>query len=838
MRETSSNAMDAALRGVPTAPTRWDAVKTMAKAGFSILLVKPGTKDPLDVRSDREKANDEKAGRSGSGLHTATTNLDRLEKYWARAVEKFGVEPNVAVNVERSGLVVIDADQADETADVQRRGLEEADVPLEAYAPTVTTPGAKDAAGKWVHSGGGHFHFYVDVEDLPLVKSFKLPGGAEVSAKDRYVLVPPSVRDEGPYTVTGRLRPLSSAPWLIDLIRARAETDEADTAARAQAAADRAQRRETEGPSSVEAWNDAHGWEELLTAYDWTPTGKPDNCGCPVVTAPGDHASPKSATAHEDGCTNRRVDLEGASGPLHIWTDHPPVELEGRERWTKAQFVAAMRHQTMEEFLEDQGLVDDEVDPAALVLEVDEATEEWFWSRHENLEAIRTYARLHRASPWGTLGAVLAIVAAAVPPYVTLPALVGGRAPLNTFVALVASSGGGKGTSTRAAYGVLAGLPAIPSNEAGSGEGLVKAYGFRNRKLDDTNTYRVTDTFLVDVPEVDSLYSVSGRLGATISASLRKAWSGEALGFQYADTTKAAMIPAMAYRLAAIVGVQPRRADRLLNEHTGGLPQRFVFFPTNDPGFTKADRVALRQAMGGSVPRVDVSYIARLFPPLDPFRVEVQEGGDKDDKPPVTVAVWRPLAEHEYHDVKVGPAAEDAVDDDSEARLSSSIDADVEEDDELGGHRNLLRLKTAAVLSVLIGEGGDVSDEVWEMAGVVLAKSDETVGLVRKVLRKADRKLAEAKGKALAAQASVIREVESREAQSFHDQARAKILAALKGGEWVGHTDLRNMFRHGPRREAFVEVLAELMEEGVVEDGKDPKQVRRRVLRLTTEASS
>ncbi|BDB60128.1 AAA family ATPase [Rhodococcus sp. RDE2] len=372
MRETSSNAMDAALRGVPTAPTRWDAVKVMAKAGFSVLLVKPGTKDPLDVRSDREKANDEKAGRSGSGLHTATTNLDRLEKYWARAVEKFGVEPNVAVNVERSGLVTIDADQADETADVQRRGLEGADVPLEAYAPTVTTPGAQDAAGKWVHSGGGHFHFYVDVEDLPLVKSFKLPGGAEVSTKDRYVLIPPSVRNEGPYTVTGPVRPLSSAPWLVDLIRAQADADEADTAARAQAAQDRAQRRETEGPSSVEAWNDAHPWEELLTAYDWTPTGKPDNCGCPIVTAPGDHASPKSATAHEGGCTNRRVDLEGASGPLHIWTDHPPVELEDRERWTKAQFVAAMRHQTMEEFLVAEGLVDDEdtTDPAAMALEV------------------------------------------------------------------------------------------------------------------------------------------------------------------------------------------------------------------------------------------------------------------------------------------------------------------------------------------------------------------------------------------------------------------------------------------------------------------------------------
>ncbi|MGW3482100.1 bifunctional DNA primase/polymerase [Rhodococcus indonesiensis] len=833
MMDTATTTLDAALAG-STGGAAWDTVQALLKAGAWLLLIEPGTKEPVDLRTAREKAHDAKAGRSGSGLHVSTNRLDRLERLWERAVAKYGVEPNVAIDVERSGLVVIDADQAHETADVQRRALEGTDAPPEAYSPTVTTPGAQDAAGKWVHSGGGHFHYAVDT-DVPVVREFGLPGGARVSMAGRYVLVPPSVRNEGPYTATGPVRLLSSAPWLVDLIRAQADADEADTARRADAAQERAQRRATDGPSNVEAWNDARTWDELLTAYDWTPTGKRDNCRCAIWTAPGDHASPKSATAHEDGCTNRRVDLEGGSGPLHIWTDNPPAELEGRDRWTKAQFTAAMRHQTMEEFLVQEGLVADEAAAVeSMALEVDAATEEWFWTRHENLEAIRTYARLHRASPWGTLGAVLAIVAAAVPPYVTLPALVGGRAPLNTFVALVAPSGGGKGTSTRAAYGVLAGLPAIRSNEAGSGEGLVKAYGFRNRKLDDTNTYRITDTFLVDVPEVDSLYSVSGRLGATISASLRKAWSGEALGFQYADTTKAATIPGLAYRLAGIVGVQPLRAGQLFGEHGGGLPQRFVFFPTNDPGFTAQDRAALRQATGGVAPRVDVSYIAKAFPPLDPFTLPVADS-DEDGERPATVEVWRPLADHEFHDVKVGPAAEAAVDEAADSRLSLPIDADVAEDEELAGHRNLLQLRTAAVLSVLVGEGGDVSDDVWDLAGVVLAKSDETVGLVRKVLRKVDRKVAEAKGKAMASLEIARDTAKGKAAEVIRDEVREKLLGLLVGGEWVPKTAVRNKFKTGPRRDAYVEVLAELVEEGVVEEAQPEKAV---LLRLVTEASS
>ncbi|QOV99711.1 bifunctional DNA primase/polymerase [Rhodococcus pyridinivorans] len=750
MMDTSYNDMDAALAGLSAAsdgPT-FAQVKALARAGFHVLLIKPGTKEPVDLRTDRERAHDARTGRGGSGLYSSTNRVDRLENLWDRAVAKFGQEPNVAVDVERSGLVVIDADQADETADVQRRGLAGADAPLEAYAPTVTTPGAQDAAGKWVHSGGGHFHFAVDVEDLPLVKSFKLPGGAEVSTKDRYVLIPPSVRNEGPYTVTGHVRPLSSAPWLIDLIRAQAETDEADTTARAQAAQDRTQRRESEGPSSVEAWNDAHPWEELLLEHDWTPTGKPDNCGCPIVTAPGDHASPKSATAHEDGCTNRRVDLEGASGPLHIWTDHPPVELEGRERWTKAQFVAAMRGQTMEEFLVAEGLVDDEVDPAAMAfavngeaggkgpvvrdLTVDE--EEAFWASSAALERVRQFAWSRSASPWSVLGVVLCEVVARVPPHVVLPPIVGGAASLNLFVNLVGASGEGKGKSVATAEDLTSGLSYAAHKGIGSGEGITKTFGVR--KKGSQVTLRVRDRAVVDSPEVDTLTAVAERKASTILGQLRKAWSGEDLSFNNADESRSPEVPKHSYRLALHVGVQPGRARALFEDADGGTPQRFLWLSTLDPLIPDADVP--------EPPPLDLAHIEKRWP-TDPFLTGeallfADDEEEEESTPRRDDGVLRKPTTFEV--LEVAQPIRDTIRRNDKAKHWRKAT-----DSALDGHRGLQRLKVAAALSLLEGGTGNVTVDHWDRAELVLRRSDAVRAQVQGVLQDQDRKAAEARAK-------------------------------------------------------------------------------------------
>ncbi|MGH3710482.1 MAG: bifunctional DNA primase/polymerase [Pseudonocardiaceae bacterium] len=74
-----------------------------------------------------------------------------------------------------------------------------------------------------------------------------------------------------------------------------------------------------------------------------------------------------------------------------------------------------------------------------------------FWTALPVLTHIDRFAMSRRTSPWATLGIVLARVVAATSPHVVLPPLIGDVASLNLFIALVAVSGGGKGSAMAAA---------------------------------------------------------------------------------------------------------------------------------------------------------------------------------------------------------------------------------------------------------------------------------------------------------------------------------------------------------------------------------------------------
>lgn len=72
-------------------------------------------------------------------------------------------------------------------------------------------------------------------------------------------------------------------------------------------------------------WYADRSWEDVLLHHGWHTTTLKDKCSCPLWTAPGQHASPKSATTHEaGGCSLRRDSLDP---PIHIWTDNPGDEL-------------------------------------------------------------------------------------------------------------------------------------------------------------------------------------------------------------------------------------------------------------------------------------------------------------------------------------------------------------------------------------------------------------------------------------------------------------------------------------------------------------------------------
>lgn len=330
--------------------------RALCEAGLAVLLIQPGTKEPADMRTAQKRGADDRAAReaareagrpdwerarSPSGLHLATTDKTLIDRYIKRYYSIHGPDTaiNLAVEVGRSNLMVVDADTRDQVEEFLDMCQAPADLP-----PTVRSPG-KVVNGEWVHRDGGHFYFTVDPENpLPSEIGSTSIGntGIAVLWNNRYVLIPPSVRAEGPYILTGREYPVPDQ--LAGLIQDRC-------AARRQTAERRLTEQQDEALGErIDQWAQKITWTDILAPIGWVPISSPDNCGCPMLTAPGDHSSPKSATAHDAGCSLGWWDND-VNAPLHIWTDNPGAPFEqwvlesGTRTLTKFQAVALVEYE-------------------------------------------------------------------------------------------------------------------------------------------------------------------------------------------------------------------------------------------------------------------------------------------------------------------------------------------------------------------------------------------------------------------------------------------------------------------------------------------------------------
>lgn len=354
-------------------------VRAAADAGLSLMFIYPDSKLPADMRTPRKRSADDKAAReaardagrkdwatvrSPAGLALATNDKATLDRYLENYVQQFStwidadgaevswtkkaadagtivmrdpVAVNLAVEVGGSRLVVVDCDTPEQMA----RWYEVAEID-DSVPPTVVTPGQRDpATGEMAHRDGGHFYFTVpDGVEMPTNLGAMTWGGEHGFAvlwDRRYVLIPPSTRPEGEYEIVGRDYPLPA--WLHgDIVKAgQLRLERADRAANGP--------EDEELATAIDRWADTVSWASILEPMGWTPAPRSDNCGCDVWTAPGVHASPKSATAHDTGCTAGRYTATNA--PLHIWTDHdaPPfTDHMDEDGWTptfsKLQAVA------------------------------------------------------------------------------------------------------------------------------------------------------------------------------------------------------------------------------------------------------------------------------------------------------------------------------------------------------------------------------------------------------------------------------------------------------------------------------------------------------------------
>lgn len=342
---------------------------------------------------------------------------------------------------------------------------------------------------------------------------------------------------------------------------------------------------------------------------------------------------------------------------------------------------------------------------------------EAFWSSRPELERLRTFARARCVGPWSTFGAVLARVIATIPPNVVLPPTIGSEGSLNLFVALVAPSGFGKNTSEAAAEAFVAGETYVHVATPGSGEGIPKQYAYK-KKAEQINQ---RNAVLFTVSEVDTFAALAGRSGSTLMPELRKAWMGERLGFGYADVEKAVAIMAHRYRMTMVVGVQPGRGATLLKDADGGTPQRFIWLPTTDPNAPdeppeEPEPLALPAWPSPGQQRsldTDGDTVKLKFGPVDVYRLDT------------------PVNKDEFHVLVLPPSVVEAVRGEQRAKLRGEASGAKA----LDAHATLARLKVAVGLMWMNGRTDKVSEEDWELAGVVMGVSNSVRAEVQAALR-------------------------------------------------------------------------------------------------------
>jgi bifunctional DNA primase/polymerase-like protein len=324
--------------------------KAAARAGIAVLIIDPTSKVPVCPLAARAaKLADQAAQDAGTGTrhdcgvgHASKdpTELDR----WLKRLTKDGRRFNLAVVPGLSRLVAIDVDTAAELAGwICDRAREDRIPDDERHlieALTVMSPGQRSTAtGEMVHKDGGHIWFTlpegVDLAGSPVSKYAAESGWVAMFGPRAYVLVPPSNRTEGPYTLVGQAE--EAPAWLLERIGAVVQ----ETTERRERQANRVAIED----DPIDRWAATTTWAELIEPDGWTATGKPDSCSpdCMIWTRPGSAAHAKSATAHAEGCG--RYDLRGGHGPLHFWTDVRPDWIPAGSRTvSKLQWVAYRDH--------------------------------------------------------------------------------------------------------------------------------------------------------------------------------------------------------------------------------------------------------------------------------------------------------------------------------------------------------------------------------------------------------------------------------------------------------------------------------------------------------------
>jgi len=385
-----------------------------------------------------------------------------------------------------------------------------------------------------------------------------------------------------------------------------------------------------------------------------------------------------------------------------------------------------------------------------------------FWAHRDVLTHIQEFAYARMISPWTLLGVSLLRVLATIPPHVVLPPLIGGYGSLNLFVALVGPSGVGKGASESAAHDAIDYIEDIYTAPVGSGEGIAHQYAHRDRN----GITRDRDSVLFEVSEVDTLTALGNRQGSTLLSQLRSAFSGERLGFGYADATRRIPIERHTYRLGMTIGIQPEKAAPIIYDSDGGTPQRLVWLPATDP---------------------DICSEPPAAPPQ--WVIAPQKS-------------WLPDRTM-FHVLTVPDEVAKTIRENHAARARGEGEA-------LDGHALFARLKVTQALT-LLDQRRVMTEEDWALSDVVMRVSDVTRGRVLGTLRQKEITADNARAQREASRAVQV-------AETINETAIKRIAAKIRRTvkpEGMSWSELRRAMSSRDR-EHFEEAIERLVSAGQI----------------------
>ena len=314
------------------------------------------------------------------------------------------------------------------------------------------------------------------------------------------------------------------------------------------------------------------------------------------------------------------------------------------------------------------------------------------WEFSSRMALIRQTAWSRLASPDALLGMALARVSAALPTNLVLPPILFDVQPVNYYVMVVGRPGEGKSGAIALSQRLLPKRDGQPCGRIhddavriASGEGLMEAF-YEIEKDNGTvrRVFRPGRGVLCEIDEGELFSKLGQRSGNTTLLTLRTAWSGGGLGTHTANTERFRRVPRMKYRVAVVAGIQPQRAEGLLADETGGLPQRFLWLPAYDP----------------TMPRTPEEIPPYPDRPLSWVHYDYSHGSHFRVHPDI----WREVQARRI-DGNYGHA-------------------------ELPGHRDQLKLRTAALLAALHNDDPhalpDIAVDLWRLAGLMVDYSDAT----------------------------------------------------------------------------------------------------------------